>query len=152
MLISCWYYRRTLHPFSLLLVKISSKSKRIDFGIMFWKNVVLYEIYSKLLQLLDFLFMCCSAYLISYLLLFYTWGCNTRISMFSFICSFKNLLATELSVLWFTVSDYPLSIFWATELSVLWFTVSDYSFSIFWPLSCLSLKDRQLSGQKMLKG
>jgi hypothetical protein len=40
---------RKLHTFSLLLVKISSKS-RIDFGIIFWKIVVLYEICSKKLQ------------------------------------------------------------------------------------------------------
>jgi hypothetical protein len=87
------------------------------------------------------------------------------------------LVVIELSVLWFTASDYSFGILWSLsclscdlrllftplvccghwvvcpviygfwlllwylvviELSVLWFTASDYSFGILWSLSCLS--------------
>ena len=92
------------------------------------------------------------------------------------------LVVIELSVLWFTASDYSFGVLWSfrclsfdwrhlitplmscghwvvcpliygfwlllwclvvIELSVLWFTVSDYSFGVFWSLSCLSF-DLQL--------
>ena len=46
----CWNYSVNLHLILPLLVKFHQNWTRIDFGIMFWKNVVLYEIYNKKLR------------------------------------------------------------------------------------------------------
>ena len=73
------------------------------------------------------------------------------------------LVVIELSVLWFTASDYSFGVLWSLnclsfdlrfwlllwcvvviELSVLWFTASDYSFGVLWSLNCLSFDLRLL--------
>ena len=46
----CWNYSVNLHLILPLLVKFHQNWTRIDFGIMFWTNVVLYEIYNKNLR------------------------------------------------------------------------------------------------------